>query len=126
MVDLPWRRSGDDGSDTDGDAASTHTDAVAHCECQDGTLAVYDDRIVIERVRRSKFADKTIPVEEITGVDYDRGITVGYIQIEQVGVPVDSGGLLSDPINENTLHFGRGRRADAAAARDAILERAQG
>jgi len=125
MIDLPWGRGGDESAAATGSEAD-HPDAVVVCECQDGTLAVYEDRVVVERVPRSKFPDKEIPVGEIAGVDYDRGITIGYIQIEQTGVPVDTGGLFSDPVNENTLHFGRQGRADAAAARDAILERARG
>ncbi|PSQ21083.1 hypothetical protein BRD01_12860 [Halobacteriales archaeon QS_8_65_32] len=125
MVKLPWNR--DDGEPTGTDPAAehadAHADAVVVCEFQDGTLAVHDDRVVIERVPRSKFDDKTIPVDELRGVDYSAGITIGYIQIEQAGVAVDSGGLLSDPINENTLHFGRGDRDCAENARDAIAAR---
>lgn len=125
MVRLPWRRDGDEPAAT-AEVDASRDDAVAVCECQDGTLLVYEDRVVIERVKRSSFDDKTIPVEEITGVDYSAGITIGYLQVEQVGVPVDAGGLLSDPVNENTVHFGRGGREAATAARDAILERARG
>jgi hypothetical protein len=120
MVRLPWR----DGSEENG--SETHPDAVVVCECQDGTLAVYEEAVHVERVSRSKFGDKTIPVDEISGVDYSGGITIGYIQIEQTGVPVGAGGLFSDPVNENTLHFGRGDRECAREARDAILERARG
>ena len=124
MIDFPWGR----GSDSDAGAEPTdeHPDAAVVCEFQDGTLAVYDDYVAITRVDRSNFNDREIPVEEITGVDYDGGITIGYIQIEQVDVPVGSGGLLSDPINPNTLHFDRGGRECAKRARDAILERARG
>jgi hypothetical protein len=124
MIDLPWGR----GSDTDADSepSADHPDAEVVCEFQDGTLAVYEDRVAITRVDRSNFEDREIPVEEITGVDYDGGITIGYIQIEQVDVPVDSGGLLSDPVNPNTLHFDRSGRECAKKARDAILERARG
>ncbi|WP_336022414.1 hypothetical protein [Halobellus salinisoli] len=143
MVRLPWRGRGaetnDDGSHSteggDGDEESAneraepderHSDARLVCEFQDGTLCVYDDRVVIERVARSRFADKTIPAAEISGVDLSKGITIGYIQIEQVGVAVDEGGLLSDPVNENTLHFGRGGRDCAADARTEILSIARG
>ena len=124
MIDFPWGR----GSSNDSDAEPTdeHPDAVVVCEFQDGTLAVYDDYVAIMRVDRSNFNDREIPVEEITGVDYDGGITIGYIQIEQVDIPVESGGLLSDPVNPNTLHFDRGGRECAKKARDAILERARG
>jgi len=123
MVNLPW---GGDGDATVGEPSDDHPDAVLVCEFQDGTLAVYEDRVVIERVDRSKFEDRTIPADEITGVDHEPGITVGYFQIEQSGVPVDSGGMLSDPVNPNTLHFTRGSRDCAKRARDAILERARG
>jgi len=117
-ITLPWRRDADENP-----GPESHADAVVSCEFQDGTLAVYENEVTIERVSRSKFADKTIPVAEITGVEYESGITVGYLQLEQTGVETDTGGLLSDPVDENTLHFGRGDRECATAARDAILER---
>ena len=96
------------------------------CEFQDGTLAVYDDYVAITRVDRSSFDNREISIEEVTGVGYDGGVTIGYIQIEQVRIPVGSGGLLSDPVNPNTLHFDRGGRECAKEARDEILERAKG
>ena len=123
MIDFPWSR--DNRTDSGAAPSDEHPGAAVVCEFQDGTLAVYDDYIAITRVDRSNFDDREIPVEEITGVDYDGGITIGYIQIEQVDVPVESGGLLSDPVNPNTLHFDRGGRACAEKARDAILERAK-
>jgi hypothetical protein len=126
MVDLPWFGSNDDETDGADSGSTRHADAVVVCEFQDGSMAVYDDEVVIERVSRSRFVDKTIPLDDITGVDYSGGITIGYIQIEQSGVPVDAGGLFSDPVNENTLHFGRGDRECAREIRDAILERARG
>ncbi|GCF14487.1 hypothetical protein Harman_24220 [Haloarcula mannanilytica] len=124
MIDFPWSR----GSSNDSGAEPTeeHLDAAVVCEFQDGALAVYDDYVTITRVDRSNFDNREIPVEEITGVDYNGGITIGYIQIEQIDVPVESGGLLSDPVNPNTLHFDRGGRECAKKARDAILERARG
>lgn len=127
MVNLPWRgdNSGGEADDTDADA-DTHPDAVTVCEFQDGTLAVYPDRVELHRVDRSRFDDRTIPAEEITGVDFSTGITIGYIQIEQVDVPADSGGLLSDPVNANTLHFSRGSRECASEAREEILAHARG
>lgn len=124
MMDLPWRRS-DEDAETGGDDAP-HADAIVACTFQDGTIAVYDDRVVIERVSRSKFDDRTIPVDEITGVDHQKGITIGYLQVQQTGVEATSGGLLSDPVDSNTVHFGRGNRDCAKRARDAILERADG
>ncbi|MFA1610756.1 hypothetical protein [Halobellus rubicundus] len=123
MVEFPWSRGAADGS-SGGD--EDHPEALVACAFQDGTLAVYADRVVIERVDRSRFDDKTIPMGEIEGVDLENGITIGYLQIEQTGVPVDSGGLFSDPVNENTLHFGRGSRDCASEARTEILAHAEG
>jgi len=136
MVDLswlPWRAASPEAAgDADGDGTGTagetddHTGAVVVCEFQDGTLAVYEDRVVIDRASRSRFDDRTVPTDEITGVVYEAGITVGYVQVEQAGVDLGSGGMLSDPVDRNTLHFGRGGRDCAREARDAILERATG
>jgi hypothetical protein len=129
MVKLPWR-----GSDSSADAGNpagdsdepSHPDAIVVCEFQDGTLVVYADCVEIERVERSRFDDRTIPADEITGVDLSTGITIGYLQIEQAGVPVDAGGLLSDPVNANTVHFSRGGRDCAKTAREEILVHARG
>ena len=131
MVKLPWRSSDPspetEGSTGDSDEPSDpHSDALVVCEFQDGTLVVYADRVAIERVARSRFDDKTIPADEITGVDFSTGITIGYLQIEQAGVPVDAGGLLSDPVNTNTVHFSRGDRDCAKTAREEILAHAGG
>ena len=127
MVNLPW--GGDDDPD-DGKGGATaggaHPDAIVACEFQDGTLVVYPDRVEIHRVDRSRFDDLTIPAEEITGVDFSKGITIGYIQIERAGVTVDSGGVLSDPVNSNPLRFGRGGRDCATEAREEILAHARG
>lgn len=125
MVRWPWGRGADEGDDEDEDR-DDHSDAVVVCRFQDGTLAVYDDRVVVERPRRSRFADATIPLAEVVGVDYDEGITIGYLQVERAGVDPDDGGLLSDPVNERTVHFGRGNRSCARRARDAVVERASG
>jgi len=129
MVEFPWSRGGaddatDDGADGGGGEAETagdHADALVVCTFQDGTLAVYADRVVVERARRSRFDDKTIPIDEIEDVTLTNGLVVGYLQIEQVGVEPDSGGLLSSPIDENTLHFGHGGRDCASTARTEIL-----
>jgi hypothetical protein len=124
MVDLPWR--GDSGADdTAGevDEDLSHSDAIVVCEFQDGTLAVYDDRVAIERSSHSSYDDKTIPMDEIVGVEYEKGITIGYLQIEVAGVEPDAGGWFSDPVNANTLHFGRRSRECARDARDEILSR---
>jgi hypothetical protein len=126
MVELPWRGSDVDTDESDDTDPDEHADAIVTCAFQDGTLAVYEDEVVITRVPRSKFVGKTIPTDEIAGVTYESGITVGYIQIEQTAVGLDSGGLFSDPVDENTLHFQRSGRDCATEARDAILERATG
>jgi hypothetical protein len=121
MVDWPWQR----GRDRDADDEE-YPDSLVVCRFQDGTLVVYGDRVVVERPGRSRFDDVEIPLAEVVGVDYDEGITVGYLQVERQGVDPDRGGLLSDPVNERTVHFGRGGRRCAREARDAILERADG
>lgn len=118
MIGLPWRTA------SDADPPAGHADAVVACEFQDGVLAVYESELVIERVPRSRFSDKTIPLDAVSGVEHSGGVTVGYLQIRQEGVAADSAGLLSDPVDENTLHFARSGRACAAEARDAISERA--
>jgi hypothetical protein len=119
MVEWPWSGSGDEVEDP-------HADALVVCAFQDGTIAVYEDRVVVDRPGRSRFDDATFPFESVVGVDYDEGITVGYLQVEIDGVAPDAGGLFSDPVNERTVHFGRGNRDCAREARDAILERAGG
>jgi hypothetical protein len=120
MVRWPWRRGGEADDEDD------YPDAVVVCRFQDGTLVVYDERVVVERPGRSRFEDVTIPLTEVVGVDYDEGLTIGYLQVERTGVDPDAGGLLSDPVNERTVHFGRGDRSCARRARDAVLERARG
>jgi len=143
MVRLPWRRddsepgpANDRSEPVDDPAATTDVEAgsdgdgesepVVECAFQDGTIAVYEDCVSIERPSRSRFDDVSIPTAEIEGVDLDNGITVGYLQVVRAGVEPDTGGLLSDPVNERTVHFGRGGRDCAASARDAILERTTG
>lgn len=101
-------------------------DPVVSCSLQGGELSVYEDRIVIERSRASIHEDKTIPMDEVIGVDYDGGFLSGYIQIRQVGVEPAEAGFLSKPVDENTLYFPRGKRGSARSARDAIVERADG
>ncbi|MFB6169048.1 MAG: hypothetical protein ABEJ43_09415 [Haloferacaceae archaeon] len=121
MVEWPWRRGEDDG-----ESGAGHPDAVVVCAFQDGTIAVYEDRVAVERPGRSRFDDVTIPLASVVGVDYDEGLTVGYLQVEHADIDSDAGGLMSDPVNERTVHFGRGSRACARRARDAVLERATG
>lgn len=130
MVDLPWRRGRDGDAAGDGEPASPDPDPASpdpddgplvECAFQDGTLSVYADRVVIERAGPSRFDDKTIPRDEITDVRYAKGIAIGYLQIEQTGFENARGGFLTSPVDENTLHFGRGARGCAREARDELL-----
>lgn len=119
MSFLPWR-GGSDGQEPAGD--STDADAIHFCEFQDGTIAVHDDRIRIERSDNSKFEDTWIALNQVTDVTYERRLVISYLQIEQEGFENDEGGRLSTPVDANTLHFGRGKRDCAREARDTILE----
>lgn len=127
MVRWPWQRTGDDAERPDnGDAShddESEADPIVECSFQDGSLAVYDTRVEIRRARRSRHEDKTITMDRIRGVTYEKGLTIGYLQIEEDGVRPDTAGLLSDPVDENTLHFGRRDRECARNARDAIEAR---
>ena len=102
------------------------TELVVSCSFQGGTLSVYEDRVEIDRSSASIHEDKTIPMDEISGVAYSGGWLTGHIQIEQVGLEPAEGGFLSHPVDENTLYFPRSDRSDARQVRDAILERATG
>ena len=141
MVKLPWRRrstpdpddwddegaDADSGVDADGKlddhSAEERADPIVVCRFQDGTLAVYDDRVKIERPSRSKFDEKWIAINQIRSVTYRERLVIHYIQFEQVDFENDGEGFLSTPVDENTLHFGRGKRPCAREARDAIRER---
>lgn len=94
------------------------------CKFQDGTLKIHEDRVVIERARRSKFDDKEIAMDQVRGITYSKRLVISYLQIEQVDVENSEGSLLSTPVDENTLHFGRGKRSCAKRARDEVLSRA--
>jgi hypothetical protein len=128
MVRLPWRSDPDPDPDDEDEGTPGDLDVapVVDCSFQDGTLLVYEDHVHIERPDRSRFDDRTVPMDEITGVEFDSGITIGYLQVRQVGFESDSPGFLSDPVDANTVHFGRTERGCATDARDAILERATG
>jgi hypothetical protein len=125
MVRRPWRQFGEGGDDAGaGDVDPLEDpgeDPLVECAFQDGTLFVYDDHVYIERAGPSKFDDKSIPREEITDVRYSKGLVIGYLQFEQVGVENASGGFLTSPVDENTLHFGRGARDCAERAREEVL-----
>lgn len=99
---------------------------VVSCGFRGGTLSVYEDRVVFERSSGSMFEDKTVPMAEVSDVEFSSGILSGYIQVVQSGVDPDDGGLFSHPIDENTFHFPRGKEDCARRARDALLERAGG
>lgn len=100
------------------------TDPVATLEAKGGSMSVYADRIEITRSSGSMFEDKQIPLTEVDAVVYERGVFTGHVQVRQRGVEADTGGLLSHPVDENTLHFPRRERETARELRDAILERA--
>ena len=114
-----WRSeaNGDDVDVREGD----EVEPTVTCKFQDGTLSIFDDHVRIERAGPSKFEDKTIPREEVTDVTYSKGIAIGFLQIEQAGFVNDTKGFLSSPVDENTLHFGRGARDCAERARDELL-----
>lgn len=118
MVRWPWSRDRTvEEDDPRGDVAA---DPVLTCSFQDGTLFVYDDHLFIARAGPSKFEDKAIPRNEIVDVEYSKGGAIGYLQIDQVGVENDAGGFMTAPVDENTLHFGRGGRDCAERARDEL------
>ncbi len=114
--------SNEDDTTRSGDTGGKD-DPIVTCEFQDGTLRVYEDSVHIDRSSRSKFADKEIPMARIAGVTYSKRLVISYIQIQQSGVDTDGEGLLSTPVDENTLHFGRGKRACAKRAAGAIRSR---
>lgn len=122
MVDLPWRGDESTGGGADSETAYD-VDLVVRCEFQDGTLVVGEEAIIIERPSRSKFADKRIPIAEVRDVRYAKRLVISYIQIEQYGFENDGASRFSTPVDENTLHLGRGKRSCAKRARDAIRSR---
>lgn len=109
--------SGSDGADDE---------PVASLAAKSGTLSVYADYVQIERSSRSLFEDKRIPLSAVVDVAYTEGILTGHVQLRQAGVDHDDAGLLTHPVDENTLHFPRQRREAAREVRDAILERTDG
>lgn len=131
--DAPGAETGDQGAVSesdrnrqgDGEPVESVPDeaATVTCEFQDGTLRVFDDVLCIERPGRSKFSDKWIALNQVRGVNYQRRLVISYLQIEQVGFQLSDEGILSTPVDENTLHFGRGKRDCAQRATDEILDR---
>lgn len=119
MIRWPWS-SGDDDADAPEPPAGFDDEPTITCEFQDGTLFVYDDIVFIRRAGPSKFEDKAIPRGEITEVTYSKG-SISHLQIEQAGFENDDGGFMASPVDENTLHFGRGGRDCAQQAREELL-----
>ena len=116
MVDLPGRTEpSDDEVPIDGDVTVT-------CAFQDGSLYVGESAVYIDRAARSRFDDKRIDFAGIREVTYEQRLVISYLQIEQDDVEAADGSLLSTPVDENTLHFGRGKRDCARRARDAIRD----
>lgn len=126
---LPWRGGdqddsrSDDATGDDQDAYHRDLEPVISCQFQDGELFVFEDQLFIERPRSSKFSDKWIALNQVNDVIYAKRFVISYIQIDQVDFETDEGGFLSTPVDENTLHFGFGKRDCASRARDKILER---
>ncbi|SHG99335.1 hypothetical protein [Halobaculum gomorrense] len=96
---------------------------ILSCDLQGGTLSVYETEVRIDRSGASMFEDKTLPMADIRDVVYDPGFLSGHLQLVEAGVEPAEGGLLSHPVDENTLYFPRTGRKCARRARDAILER---
>jgi hypothetical protein len=117
MVDLPGRNGGSDGA-TD----TTDEESLVSCTFQDGTLYVYDEWLRIERPGRSKFSDRDVELADVRGVNYEKRLVISYLQVDEAGVENEEGGLFSTPVDENTLHFGRGMGGCARRARDAIRD----
>ena len=116
MVNLPGRTEpSEDEAPIDGDVAIT-------CAFQDGSLYVGESALYIDRSARSQFDDKRIDFAGVRDVTYERRLVISYLQNEQDGVEAAEGSLLSTPVDENTLHFGRGKRDCARRARDAIRD----
>jgi len=120
MADIPGSSDGPDPANDD----APESEPLVSCGFQDGTLSVHENRIRIERPGRSKFSGKEIPPGDIRGVTYEGRLVISYLQIEQDGVENAEAGLLSTPVDGNTLHFGRGKRDCAKRARDAIRDAA--
>lgn len=121
MVNVPWRHGKREDTDSDSTDPPEDTPLIS-CEFQDGTLAVYEDYLQITRPARSQFSDKQIDLTEVRDVTYAKRFIISYIQIDQVDFASSEKGFLTTPVDENTLHFGHGKRECATKARDAILE----
>lgn len=109
----------------DASDAGQDVDAIVSCSFQGGTISVFEDHIDIDRSSASMFDDKTLAFAEVEGVEYERGLMTGHLQVLEAGVEPASGGLLSHPVDENTLYVPRSNRDCARRVRDAIIERAE-
>lgn len=105
--------------------AGQDADPVVSCSLQGGTISVFEDRIVIDRSSASMFDDKTLAFADVEGVEFERGLMTGHLQLLEVGVEPGTGGFLSHPVDENTLYVSRSKRDCARRVRDAVLERAR-
>ncbi len=121
---LPWSTS-DDAPDAGPEPTfegAPAADPVVACSFQDGTVFVYEDGLYIDRPPRSTFQEKWILTDQISDVVLDSKLTVHYLQIRQQEASHDVGGLFSTPVDENTVHFGRGKRDCAKRAKTAIRD----
>lgn len=122
MVKLPWRRSTPDSAVEPADS-QIDGEPIVSCSFQDGTLAVYESMVSISRRSGSTFEDKQIAMTEITDVIHVDGLIISYLQIHQQDFKSDEASRLSSPIDENTLHGGRGVSDCAQRAAEAIRDR---
>lgn len=127
MVRFPWSDENEaepgNGREEPSDPRP-EADPIVSCTFQDGALFVYEDRLYIDRPGSSKFPGKWITLDQVRGVTVDRRLLVSYIQIQQLDFENSESGIATTPVDENTLHFGGGKRDCASRARDAIVERA--
>ncbi len=122
MVRLPWRQSTPDSAVEPADS-QIDGEPIVSCSFQDGTLEVYESMVSISRRSASNFEDKQIAMSEITDVTYTDRLVISYLQIHQRGFETDEASLLSSPVDENTLHGGRGVSDCAKRAAEAIRDR---
>ena len=123
---LPWSSaSGDEPASEPAppDESKGTGDPLVSCEFQDGSVFVYEDGIYIDRPSMSKFDGKWIEMTQVEGVTVERKLTIRYLQIQQDAFAHSTGGLVTTPVDENTVHLGRGKRDCAHRAKRAIRDR---
>jgi len=118
MVDLPGPFGADEPAAS---SAPVEADPLVTCRFQDGTLYVLPDAVYVQRAKRSRFDDREIPFEDLEDVTYEKRLVISYLQLVERGVEPATGSRFSTPVDERTLHFGRGMRDCARRARDEIL-----